>query len=131
MPSEIFNIPISNDFSYKSEMKKFVLDESRKAFSDYMSRGGRSKKEAQNFISSLYVDVSSKTISLMTKNDLGKKPKQKTTIEMQKDGTMARMKYPRELEKGTWISASIVDRSFVSDLYADCVAYYMELLLLG
>lgn len=130
MPSEIFHIPLTRDFDRKNELKGFILHESKKAFSDYFSRGGRTKKEAQVFLSSLYVESKSNKMTLMTKFDLGK-AKGKTTIEMQKDGTMARKKYPRQLESGIWVSASIVDRDFVSNLYADCAAYYVELLLFG
>ena len=126
MPSKIFEIPLIKNLSINNEFEKHLLSETKKAFSDYFSRGGRSKRDAQGFISSIYIEKKSSKFMVMTKYDLGEY-KEQTTIELQKSGKMKRQKYPRLLQKGMWVSASIVKNDFVKKLQADCTAHYVVL----
>jgi len=107
-----------------------MLQQTKRAFSDYFARGGRGKKVAQEFVGSLYVEKKGGEYSLMTKFDLGKH-KDKTTIELQKSGEMKRQKYPRNLDSGVWVSASIADKNFLQQVQEDCVTYYITLFLDG
>jgi len=44
---------------------------------------------------------------------------------------MKRQKYPRNLDSGVWVSASIADKNFLQQVQEDCVTYYITLFLDG
>lgn len=128
MPSIVFSIPIVKEAKQNGLLEKYMLQETKKAFSDYFARGGRDRKTAQDFLNSLYIDKRSSEYHLMTSFDLGEH-KDKTTLELQKSGEIKRQNYPRNLDSGTWISPSIVEKNFLTKVREGCVEYYIGLFL--
>jgi len=128
MPSVIFSIPVIKDAPQNGLLEKHILQKSKKAFSDYFARGGRGKKSTQDFVNSLYVSKKSNAYTLMTKHELGEE-KEQTVLELQKSGKIKRQKYPRKLDSGDWVSASILKKNFLQEVVEDCVAYYVALFL--